>query len=141
MICPKQRINIGPGHSIMGCALWEILNSGCTKTHSVRFKARLAENLMSVNIWVVFNLQLLSSRSCDWGKSGWRSGHQSRLPPLWSPGIESWASHVGWDLSISIWLRGFFSGYYLSRSYLVVCKFALSRQHPSRRANKTLASG
>ena len=30
---------------------------------------------------------------------------------LCGPGIESWAPHVGWDLSISIWLRGFFSGY------------------------------
>ena len=36
------------------------------------------------------------------GESGWRNGHQSHLPPL-RPGIASWAPHVGWDLSISIW--------------------------------------
>ena len=34
-----------------------------------------------------------------------------RASHLCGPGIESWAPHVGWDLSISIWLRGFFSGY------------------------------
>ena len=42
------------------------------------------------------------------GESGWRSGHHSRFPPL-RPGIDSRGPHVGGDLSISIWLRGFFS--------------------------------
>ena len=44
-----------------------------------------------------------------WGVR-WHSGHHSRFPPLW-PGIDSQGLHMGGDLSISIWLRGFFSGY------------------------------
>ena len=54
------------------------------------------------------------------GESGWRSGHHSRFPPL-RPGIESRGPHVGGDLSISIWLRGFFSGYSGFPSSLTLC--------------------
>ena len=41
------------------------------------------------------------------GESGWHSGHQSHFPPL-GPGS---GLHVGWVLSISNCLWGFFSGY------------------------------
>ena len=44
------------------------------------------------------------------GESGWCSGYHLHFPPL-QPWIDSWGPHVGGDLSISIWLRGFFSGY------------------------------
>ena len=40
-------------------------------------------------------------------ESGWLSGH-SCASHLYDPGS---SPHVGWDLSISIWFRGFFSGY------------------------------
>ena len=47
--------------------------------------------LVFVNVVVIFGINKTSYRL----ESGWRSGHQSRLPPL-RPGIES--------------ARGFFSG-------------------------------
>ena len=45
------------------------------------------------------------------GESGWHCGHHSCFPPL-RPRIDSRGSHAGGDLSICIWLRGFFSGYF-----------------------------
>ena len=40
----------------------------------------------------------------------WRSGHHSCLSFL-RTGVDSRNPHVGWDLSILIWPRRFFSGY------------------------------
>mgnify|MGYP001796470768 CR=1 FL=1 len=63
------------------------------------------KTVLQINIYSIF--PILETR---YRESGWPSGHQSCLPPL-RTGIEYRARHVGWDLSISIWLWGFFSGY------------------------------
>ena len=72
------------------------------------------------------------------GKSGWFSGHQSCLLPLWPRFNSGLGSYSMWAefQSISTWLRGFFSGYSgfppsskSTPSQLHLAGFAVLREH------------
>ena len=79
-------------------------------TSSSGFSAKVPSTLTRSTLPSMQLGEFISHISLNVGLSGSQVGVVgiSRASHLYDPGS---SPHVGWDLSISIWLRGFFSGY------------------------------